>query len=261
MSSELESRFALIAHARKWPSYEREYRFCPARKWRFDFCWPDHMVAVELEGGVWIGGRHTRGAGYTRDCEKHNWAAVLGWRLLRYTSEMLDRGACLDILDALLKEDKMQVDIDMPRLDIIELIRLFARAYNINETVALRQIWQESRFDPRAVSPSDCRGLAQLNPRFYGERQKSFWYISDFCNPFQNLMCWAGTMRWLLTRYDGDYEKALAAYNAGVGTVDRLIERHGDNWKAHLDAEPMRYLEIALGDEPSMENILSGAAE
>jgi hypothetical protein len=47
------------------------------------------MVALEVEGGVWTGGRHTRGAGFLKDVEKYNRAAVLGWRLLRVTPDKL----------------------------------------------------------------------------------------------------------------------------------------------------------------------------
>jgi len=68
-----------------------EYRFAPPRRWRFDFAWPDgaRLVAVELDGGAYTQGRHTRGAGYEADCRKLNAAAVLGWRVLRFTSGML----------------------------------------------------------------------------------------------------------------------------------------------------------------------------
>lgn len=62
-----------------------EYRFAPPRRWRFDFAWPDHRLAVELEGGVWTGGRHTRASGYIADCDKYNAAVLAGWRVLRYT--------------------------------------------------------------------------------------------------------------------------------------------------------------------------------
>jgi len=65
--------------------YVREHRFHGTRKWRFDFAWPQHLVAVEVEGGTWVGGRHTRGSGFAKDCEKYNEAACLGWRLVRVT--------------------------------------------------------------------------------------------------------------------------------------------------------------------------------
>ena len=67
----------------------REFCFHPTRKWRFDFAWPAARVAVEMEGGIWIGGGHTRGLIYAGNCEKYNAAAVLGWRLLRYVTNDL----------------------------------------------------------------------------------------------------------------------------------------------------------------------------
>ncbi|MEI7775208.1 MAG: hypothetical protein WCK17_10585 [Verrucomicrobiota bacterium] len=60
-----------------------EYRFHPERKWRFDYAWPEKMIAIEVEGGVWVGGRHTSGSGFVKDMEKYNAATCLGWRLLR----------------------------------------------------------------------------------------------------------------------------------------------------------------------------------
>lgn len=68
---------------------EREYRFAPPRKWRFDFAWPALRVAVELEGGVWTGGRHATGAGLIADMDKYNAAASLGWRVLRFSATHL----------------------------------------------------------------------------------------------------------------------------------------------------------------------------
>jgi len=68
---------------------ESEYRFHPTRKWRFDFAFPDKKVAIECEGGVWTGGRHTSGSGYVGDTQKYNEAVILGWRVLRYTTSTL----------------------------------------------------------------------------------------------------------------------------------------------------------------------------
>ena len=71
------------------PQPEREYRFHPKRRWRFDFAWPAQRVAVEVEGGTWTRGRHSRGGGYRGDCEKYNAATIAGWRVLRFTAGML----------------------------------------------------------------------------------------------------------------------------------------------------------------------------
>jgi very-short-patch-repair endonuclease len=79
---------ALVKQARL-PSVTTELRFAPPRKWRFDYAWEEAKVALEVEGGVWSGGRHTRGAGFLKDMEKYNAATVLGWRVLRVTPSTL----------------------------------------------------------------------------------------------------------------------------------------------------------------------------
>lgn len=66
-----------------------EFVFHPVRKWRFDYAWPDQKIAVEIDGGVWTKGRHTRPAGFLADMEKLNAAARFGWRILRYTPDTI----------------------------------------------------------------------------------------------------------------------------------------------------------------------------
>ena len=72
--------------------YEREFKFCPDRKWRADFRISDTKILVEVEGGIWSGGRHTRGSGFEKDCEKYNWAAANGWIVLRYSTRQVMAG-------------------------------------------------------------------------------------------------------------------------------------------------------------------------
>src|SRR3990167_655754 len=72
--------------------WKREYRFDPVRMWRIDFAWPQIRLAVEVDGGNWSGGRHVRGAGFAKDAEKQNAMTLAGWRLLRYTTEMVKSG-------------------------------------------------------------------------------------------------------------------------------------------------------------------------
>jgi len=102
----LEWRFGVIARACGWPEPVREFRFAPDRRWRFDFAWPDRKIAVELEGGSWIRGRHVRGDGFTRDCEKYNAAVAAGWRVFRFTDKMLDDVSCLRVLHDVLRRQE-----------------------------------------------------------------------------------------------------------------------------------------------------------
>lgn len=83
---------------------EREYRFHPKRRWRFDFAWPDPkiMLAVEIHGGTWSQGRHTRGKGFAEDCLKMNTAALMGWTVMVFSSEMVTSGNAIDTVRAFL---------------------------------------------------------------------------------------------------------------------------------------------------------------
>ena len=84
------------------PVPEREYRFHPVRRFRFDLCYPGHKLGIECDGGTWSGGRHTTGAGYARDSEKMNAANLLGYTVLRYTGAMIRSGeAAREIAEAL----------------------------------------------------------------------------------------------------------------------------------------------------------------
>lgn len=103
--SDLELRFMrawqLFGLTDRMP-YEREHRFHTSRRWRLDFAWPDSMVAVECEGGIFpkrtvVRGRqvtqrggHASVAGILRDIEKYNAAQIAGWMVLRITTKDLD---------------------------------------------------------------------------------------------------------------------------------------------------------------------------
>lgn len=66
-----------------------EYQFFKGRKWRFDFAIPNKKIAIEIEGGVYTNGRHTRPKGYLGDMEKYNAATMCGWKLLRFTPQQM----------------------------------------------------------------------------------------------------------------------------------------------------------------------------
>lgn len=78
------------------PTPETEYRFHPKRRWRFDFAWPLHRVALEIEGGVFGKkgkrcptcklrgvGAHNSVKGILRDIDKYNAAQVNQWAVVR----------------------------------------------------------------------------------------------------------------------------------------------------------------------------------
>lgn len=92
-----ETFMALVERA-GLPTPVTELRFAPPRRWRFDYCFPGYGLALEVEGGVFTRGRHTRGAGYMADLEKYTEAAVLGWRLLRVTPMHLATPDTIELL-------------------------------------------------------------------------------------------------------------------------------------------------------------------
>ena len=80
----------------------RELRAIEGRRFRVDFCWPDSMLAVEVQGGIWTRGRHARPMGIVKDYEKFNLLILGGWRVLLLTSLDVQSGKGLEmILDAL----------------------------------------------------------------------------------------------------------------------------------------------------------------
>lgn len=85
------------------PSYMQQYQFWEGRKYAFDFAWVEWRVAVEVEGGTYTGGRHTRGAGYHEDCLKYNQATLLGWRVYRFDAGMVRSGEAAQFMSDVFK--------------------------------------------------------------------------------------------------------------------------------------------------------------
>lgn len=94
-------------------------------------------------------------------------------------------------------------------------VAMLAAKYDISPALLDALVWQESRWNAAAVSPAGARGLAQLMPAT--SRQLGV----DWRDPRANLEGGARYLRQQLDRFDGDVEKALAAYNAGPGRVAR----------------------------------------
>ncbi|WP_119025140.1 DUF559 domain-containing protein [Acinetobacter soli] len=84
-------------------NFEQEYKFHPERNWRADFWITGSKILVEVEGGIWSGGRHTRGKGYLGDMEKYNAAAILGFKVLRFDTQQVKSGLAIKQIMGLLK--------------------------------------------------------------------------------------------------------------------------------------------------------------
>lgn len=95
-----EEALAILLLDAKIP-FQREYKFHIVRKWRFDFVIGHQplstKIAIEIEGGVFSQGRHTRGTGFVKDCEKYNMAVLQGWSILRYPTHKVSTHVLDDI--------------------------------------------------------------------------------------------------------------------------------------------------------------------
>lgn len=104
LERELSNQLHLLERQHlSWPPHCREYRFHKTRRWRFDFAWPDRKLAVEIQGGIFVGGAHTRGAGFRADREKINAAILDGWRVLEFTDREVTNGEALCVIETALK--------------------------------------------------------------------------------------------------------------------------------------------------------------
>ena len=96
--AEIRDVFTVICKTDIGVECVKEFQFHPQRKWRFDYAIPEHKIALEVEGGVWTYGRHTRPQGFLGDIEKYNMATLMGWRIFRTTPENLYRLATINLL-------------------------------------------------------------------------------------------------------------------------------------------------------------------
>jgi len=87
--SHLEQKFARLWAEIDGPPLISEYKFHDERKWRLDYAHLLTYTAIEIEGGIWAQGRHTRGSGFQDDCIKYGEAAFLGWTVFRLTDSLI----------------------------------------------------------------------------------------------------------------------------------------------------------------------------
>jgi hypothetical protein len=104
-------KFEFHCKALKLPTLVGEHKFHPDRRWRFDYCFPELMIAVEFEGGLWIDpnnspAAHNRPIHFIKDMEKYNEAARLGWFVFRFTPTDANNGKAANYLFDVIQELK-----------------------------------------------------------------------------------------------------------------------------------------------------------
>lgn len=106
-SSALESRFASLWDALGGSELVREFRFDKTRRWRADFASNSARVLIEVEGGVWRGGRHTNPQGFINDAEKYLAATLQGWSVIRLVGEQLNPATLRQVVDYVRERDRL----------------------------------------------------------------------------------------------------------------------------------------------------------
>lgn len=117
-SSELEEKLDNMLNAisiiEEIPEWERQYKFSTERKFLFDFAWPKYKFAVEVQGGTWANGAHSRGTGLNKDFEKNFYAICNGWRVLYVSVNHIENkeavGWIVKILKRFQRAEKKKVD-------------------------------------------------------------------------------------------------------------------------------------------------------
>lgn len=86
----------------------KEFKFHETRRWRFDYAMPDLKIAIEIDGGVWVNGRHNRSAGFLGDLDKFNAAASLGWVVLKFTPQNQLKNDSMKLIREAINSQKMK---------------------------------------------------------------------------------------------------------------------------------------------------------
>ena len=107
MASELELTFYHLWDIH-YPNIDlhAEHRFAKPRRFRFDLAHLPTKIAIEIQGAVWVNGRHTRGSGLLNEYTKMNLAAALGWRVFYLCANTVNDEAIYHQIATAIRETK-----------------------------------------------------------------------------------------------------------------------------------------------------------
>jgi Transglycosylase SLT domain len=164
-----------------------------------------------------------------------NWvqAQQLNWEIQSHASAMSQQEAVLN--------NPVLPPMALPKSQYVAIAQQDAVAVGIPPDYFVRQIQQESGFNPNSVSPAGAVGIAQFLPSTAAGLGINPW------DPIQALQGAARLMANYAHNYGGDYAKALAAYNGGSGNVQSAINNCGANWLNCLPGETRHYIYVIMG--------------
>ena len=164
-----------------------------------------------------------------------NWvyAQQVGWQIQAHQTALSQQGSGL--------KNSVLPPMTLPKSQYVAIAQQDAIAAGITPNYFVRQIEQESGFNPNSVSPSGAVGIAQFLPGTAAGLGINPW------DPIQALRGAAQLMANYAHQYGGDYAKALAAYNGGTGTVQNALNNCGANWLNCLPGETRRYIYTIMG--------------
>jgi Transglycosylase SLT domain len=164
-----------------------------------------------------------------------NWvqAQQLSWEIQAQKNALSKQGSAL--------KNSVLPPMTLPTSQYVAIAQQDAVAVGIPPDYFVRQIEQESGFNPNAVSPVGAVGIAQFLPSTAAGLGINPW------DPIQALQGAATLMANSARQYGGDYAKALAAYNGGSGTVQSAVNNCGANWLNCLPGETRHYIYIIMG--------------
>ena len=88
-----------------------EYKFKHKRRWKMDIALPDKFICIEIHGGIFANGRHTRGMGFRRDREKMNSAQLLGHTVLEFDTGIMFDAKTIEDIDLAIEMSR-EIDFD-----------------------------------------------------------------------------------------------------------------------------------------------------
>jgi very-short-patch-repair endonuclease len=105
MASELEDLFESQLRTNGLTDFVKEFKAIPGRKFRFDFAFLKKKLLIEIQGGIWVRGKHGRGSGIYRDHEKLNLAAKHGWYVLQFDTKAISNKTAIAITKEILEKE------------------------------------------------------------------------------------------------------------------------------------------------------------